>query len=289
MGYTLERRYEIRRYTPAFIIDRCKKCGFMFMNPRLIDEAINGLYGEGYYSGSAEYSYLDERETEAYSMHVWNKRIDRLHEIVPAGNYLDVGSSFGGLMKSASRYYLPHGIELSPHAGGYAKKLFGDRVHIGSLRDHPFPEKYFSVITMVELLEHLPDPAAALRECYRLLDDNGLLMVQTANMEGLQARYYGARYAYFMPGHLSYFSRRNLVMTLRGCGFNPVTVFHPVEFGLLPKLKKSRGCFSSVWDYRAWLRIAAYHGLSKIHCGDFALTSSMVVYARKGSSPTRVS
>lgn len=284
---SLGRRYEIQRYDPPFRIDRCASCGFMFMNPRLRDEAIRDLYGEGYYSGSAEYSYQDERKTEPFSMHVWNRRIERLHDIVPSGNFLDVGSSFGGLMKAASRYYVPHGIELSPYAGEHAKKLFGDRVHIGTLDDHPFPEKYFSVITMVELLEHLPDPASALRECYRLLDANGLLMVQTANMEGLQARYYGDRYAYFMPGHLSYFSRRNLVMALRGCGFDRITIFHPVEFGLIPKLKKSRGSFSSAWDYRAWVRIAAYHWASKIHFRDFALTSSMVVYAHKSHSSAR--
>ena len=286
-GESIRHRYEIRTYTPAFIIDRCISCGFMFMNPRLRDEAINDLYGKEYYSGGAEYSYHDERTTEPYSMEVWNRRIDKLHDIVLSGNFLDVGSSFGGLMKAASRYYVPHGIELSPYAGGHAKELFGDRVHIGTLADHPFPERHFSVIAMVELLEHLPDPVAALKECYRLLDGNGLLMVQTANMDGLQARFYRDRYAYFMPGHLSYFTRRNLVMSLTGCGFDAITVFHPVEFGLLPKLKKSRGSFSSLWDYRAWARIAAYHWLSKIHYRDFALTSSMVVYARKKLPSTR--
>ena len=171
---------------------------------------------------------------------------------VPSGNFLDIGCSFGGLMKAASRYYVPHGIELSPYAGSHAKELFGDRVHIGTLADHTFPERYFSVITMIELLEHLPDPAQALRECYRLLDENGLLVIQTANMDGLQARIYGPGYAYFMPGHISYFSRRNLVMALKGCGFDTIRVFYPVEFGLLPKLKKSRGSFMSIFDYLAW-------------------------------------
>lgn len=281
----IEHRYEIRTYTPPFNISRCARCGFMFMNPRFREGTINDMYGEDYYSGTSEYSYHDERDTEAYAMYVWEKRIECLHERVPAGNFLDVGSSFGGLMKAAARYYLPHGIELSPYAGGHSRKHFGDRVHIGTLDDHPFPERFFSVITMVELLEHLPDPVKALRECYRLLDNNGLLMIQTANMDGLQARLYGRDYAYFMPGHLSYFSRNNLVIALRGCGFDSISVFYPVEFGLLPKLKKSRGSFKSILDYRAWLRISAYHLASKIHLLDFALTSSMVIYAMKGPAP----
>jgi SAM-dependent methyltransferase len=278
---SITRRYTIQQYTPSFNVDRCDACGFMFMNPRFTDRSIMEMYGEGYFSGKSEYAYHDEREIETYAMHVWNSRIERLHGQVAGGNFLDIGCSFGGLMKAASRYYVPHGIELSPFAGSHAKALFGDRVHVGTLADHPFPERHFSVITMVELLEHLPDPSRALRECYRLLDADGLLMIQTANMDGLQARMYGPDYAYFMPGHLSYFSRNNLAMALRGCGFGPSRVFHPVEFGLLPKLKKSRGTFKSPLDYRAWIRISAYHLASKIHCSDFAVTSSMVMYARK--------
>ncbi len=253
----------------------------MFMNPRLSDAAARGLYNEDYYSGRAEYSYHDERAIEESSRMVWDKRISVMRRHVQGGNILDVGSSFGGFLKSASRFYAPHGIEVSSYAGGYSKSVIGGTIHIGTLRDHPFKEAYFSVITMIELLEHLPDPAFALQECYRLLRAGGLLVIQTANMAGLQAKILGKNYAYFMPGHLSYFTKRNLTMALRNCGFTKIKVFYPVEFGLLPKLKKSRYAFTSLMDYRRWLRIAAYHFVSKLRCGDFAATSSMVVYAFK--------
>ncbi|HOT44506.1 MAG TPA: class I SAM-dependent methyltransferase [Spirochaetota bacterium] len=274
-------RYRIDRYTPAFTVDRCGSCGFMFMNPPLDDESIRGLYGEDYYSGRSEYSYYDEREAEKFSAHVWNKRVEVLHRHVPGGNILDVGSSFGGFLKAASRYYNPHGIEVSPYAGGYSRSATVGKIHIGTLADHPFDHDYFSVITMIEVIEHLPDPVSALEECRRLLRKGGLLMIQTANMDGLQARLKGGDYAYFMPGHLSYFSRKNLAGALAGAGFGRTKVFYPVEFGLLPKLKKSRYAFRSARDYRHWLRISAYHLISKVHFGDFAATSSMVMYAFK--------
>jgi len=278
---TIERRYRIDRYNPAFTVDRCASCRFMFMNPPLDDESIRGLYGEDYYTGRAEYSYYDEREAEQFSAHVWNKRAEVLHRHIPGGNLLDVGSSFGGFLKAASKYYAPHGIEMSPYAGGYSRSVAGAKIHIGTLADHPFDRDFFSVITMIEVIEHLPDPVPALAECHRLLRAGGLLMIQTANMDGLQAKIKGAGYAYFMPGHLSYFSRKNLAGALAGAGFGRIKVFYPVEFGLLPKLKKSRYTFRSVRDYRQWLRISAYHFISKVHIGDFAATSSMVMYAFK--------
>ena len=198
------------------------------------------------------------------------------------GNFLDVGAAFGGFMNAASTRYSTYGIEPSEYSGNEARKRFGgDRVHVGTLENHPFESGFFSAITMIEVIEHLADPAGAVRECFRLLRDGGVLVVQTANMAGLQARLQGERYAYFMPGHLSYFTRRNLTGLLADSGFSRIDAYLPVEFGLLPKLLKSRSAFTSIADYRRWLRIAWYHYTSKLRFGDFALTSSMVLYAVK--------
>jgi 2-polyprenyl-3-methyl-5-hydroxy-6-metoxy-1,4-benzoquinol methylase len=280
-GGHIRPRYQITRYNPPFNVDRCGGCGFMFMNPRLMRAVSGEVYNEDYYRGKAEYSYFDERESEKYSRYVWDQRIKVIRRYADSGNFLDVGSSFGGFLKAASSYFRPHGIEISSYAGDYSKKSVAGPIHIGTLEDHPFTLNFFSVITMIELLEHLPDPFRALRECHRLLTDKGLLVIQTANMDGLQAKLRGDTYAYFMPGHLSYFSRSNLCALLSCIGFSKIKVFYPVEFGLIPKLKKSRQAFTSAWDYWRWLRIAAYHYIGMLHCGNFAATSSMVIYAIK--------
>jgi len=277
----ITRKYRIERYALNFNTDICLSCGFIFMNPLFDADTIDNFYSEEYYTGKADYSYIDERNIKKYSAYVWNSRINVIRRYIKSGNFLDVGCSFGGFLEAASRFYTPYGIEMSEFSCGYAKKIFGDRIHCGTLSTHPFRENSFSVITMIELIEHLDDPAYAVRESFKLLDTGGLLLIQTANMDGKQARDLGPDYEYFMPGHLSYFSKRNLILLLKNCGFREVKVFQPVEFGLLPKLLKSRGSFRNLSDYKAWLRIASYHLKSKIHFGDFALTSSMVIYAFK--------
>jgi len=273
--------FTIEKYTPSFGVDRCGSCGFIFMNPRFNDAAVSGFYDEDYYSGGSEYSYHDERKSLKFFSPVWNKRIAIIRKYVKEGNLLDVGCAFGGFLNAAAHYFVPHGIEISPYAAAHAQSILGNTIHMGTLADHPFPHNYFSVITMIELLEHLPDPAAALRESRKLLRRGGLLVVQTANMDGLQARVFGRNYAYFMPGHLSYFTRQSLTMLLQKIGFGKIRVYYPVEFGLMPKLMKSRSDITRLWDYRKWIRIAAYHYASKIHFGNVAATSSMVVYAIK--------
>ncbi len=280
-GTRLEFFREIHSCNPRFKTDHCRECGFIFMNPRLKRSIIKNFYTSDYYAGLAGYSYQDERKAPDHFSHVWDRRIRVIRKYIKEGNFLDVGCSFGGFLKAASKYFVPHGIELSSYAAGHAKSVLGDSVHAGTLADHPFPKEYFSVISMIELLEHLPEPIPALRECYRLLRSQGLLIIQTANMDGMQAKILGAKYGYFLPGHLSYFSKKCLIMALKNIGFRVIKVFYPVEFGLLPKLRKSRYTFKTPWDYRKWLRIAAYHFAGKIHFRDFALTSSMVVYAFK--------
>jgi 2-polyprenyl-3-methyl-5-hydroxy-6-metoxy-1,4-benzoquinol methylase len=277
----IQKYYYIDKYSLPFKVDKCADCGFIFMNPRFNDITICGLYKENYYTGNADYAYYDEREAERYSEYVWEKRLKKIRKYVDAGNFLDIGCAFGGFLKTVSQYYTPYGIELSEYSGDYAKRIFGNTIHTGTLNDHPFNKDFFSVITMIELLEHLSDPVYAVNECYGLLKEKGLFVIQTANMDGLQAKLLRDRYAMFMPGHLSYFTKNNLIHLLEKTGFKIIKAFHPVEFGLLPKLLKSRYQFKSYIDYIKWLRIAYYHYISKIRFGNFAATSSMVLYAFK--------
>jgi len=280
-GLQLSALYKISRFEQEFSLFRCSSCGFIFMNPSFSDAYINSFYGRDYYEGTASYSYVDERRIKKYARYVWDKRIEKLHGYVSGGNLLDVGASFGGFMERAAKYYTPYGIEMSSYSGEKAAELFRGNVHIGNFSSHPFKHDFFSVITMIELLEHLKNPAWALEESCRLLKKGGILVVQTANMDGLQAKIKKDSYGYFLPGHLSYFSKKNLTAALLRSGFDKVKAYIPVDFGLLPKLKKSRGSFNSVLDYRHWLRISAYHALGLLHFGNFCATSSMVLYAFK--------
>lgn len=252
------------------------------MNPPLTKKSELALYDEGYYTGKSDYTYYDERAVEQYAQYVWNARLKTIRKYTTGGNFLDVGCSFGGFLQTASKYYTVYGIEQSQYSGRYAQQRFGkDKIHIGTLFDHPFRQNTFSVITMIEVLEHIRKPFEALKECYELCNENGLLIIQTANMDGMQAKLQKDTYGYFLPGHFSYFTKQNLTQTLKQIGFKNVKVFQPVDFGLLPKLLKSRMNFKSIKDYKNWLRIASYHFMSKIHAGNFALTSSMVIYAIK--------
>ncbi|MCX7821613.1 MAG: class I SAM-dependent methyltransferase [Brevinematales bacterium] len=281
----INEKYVINNFNQPIKIFECENCGFMFQEVE--KNLAYKFYTEDYYSNKQEYSYLDERKKENFSRYVWEKRVKILKNLektkVLDKNFLDVGCSFGGLLQVAKENgFNPYGIEVSDYSGGYAKKRFGsDKIFIGSVEDIDLPDNFFSVITMVEVVEHIFDPKIALVKLYNSLLEGGIILIQTANMAGLQAKIFGKNYHYYLPGHLSYFTHKNLKKILKDVGFKWVKIYGGVEFGLLPKLLKSRGDFSSFKDYLKWIRISFYHFMSKLRIGGLFFTSSMVVIARK--------
>ncbi len=280
--------YRIKTAKPEFKVSKCSNCGLIFQNPRFSDAEINDFYKEEYYTGSADFSYIDERVNFKHSSYVWDKRIKKLKKYLKtepnnSPRFLDIGCSFGGLLQRAQNFgFEPYGIDISDYSVTYAREKLGlNNVVCGEFNPDMYTENFFDIITMVEVIEHVKNPEKIIKGIYKVLKPGGIVLLQTANMDGVQAKKGGSEYHYFLPGHLFYFSKTTLLEYLKKAGFSDSKVFHGVDFGLLPKLRKSTGSFKNWYDYFKWLRISYYHLKSQVHLGNFALTSSMVIYGFK--------
>lgn len=278
--------FRITRTVPHFTVSRCAACGHLYMDPPPARAALEKMYGREYYAGTAAYSYTDERKNPRGFQAVARARISKLLALLRTSTgsgraFLDIGCSFGSLLDAArAAGCRTTGLDISPYALAHVRKQ-GHRAIKGVPETARLGKELYDIVTMVEVIEHLGDPAAALHRIRNALKPGGVLLVQTANMEGRQAVRAGADYHYFLPGHLQYFSRRRLTALLDECGFADIRCHYPCEFGLLPKLRKSRGEFKKAADYLRWIPIILYHLKSKIHCGNWALTSGMVLTARR--------
>ena len=275
---TFEFLYSIDRFSPSFDILRCRNCGLERRAAFPAD--VSEFYDADYYEGRAEYSYRDERKKTRYDDYVFRARLKNIARFTaPPADFLDVGCAFGSFVAAAGRAgYRARGLDVSPYAVEEGRSR-GLDLRRGELSPGVYPPGSFDVATLIEVLEHLPDPETALGTLAEILRPGGLLVLQTANYAGLQARRAGADYHYYLPGHLFYYSAANLRALLARHGFTRAILYRPVDFGLLPKLLKSRGDFQTPLDYLRWARIAWYHMKGKIAWRDFALTSSMVLYA----------
>lgn len=143
----LRKKFTIKNFDVNFDIMECMECGFQFRD--ISENEAYDFYNEGYYNGSASFSYIDERKIEEASRNIWKKRIailkskDKSRDKVK--NFLDIGCSFGGLLQTAGEAgYVPYGMEISKYSGKYAQERFGSgSVWIGNIENLELPGSFF--------------------------------------------------------------------------------------------------------------------------------------------------
>lgn len=271
-----------------FSIFICNNCGFQFRYPLPTPEETEAMYDQGYYEGTSEYTYEDERKALKFYDKVWRSRLRNLQKYLGTHShppvFLDVGCSFGGFAESASRQgFKSFGVEISDYAREQAKE-FSPHVQVfKSLKDTGLTTASVDIITLVEVIEHMADPLQLIAELVDLLKPGGILMIQTANMASEQAEKAGKDYHYYLPGHYSYFSRQHFFNIAKELYLSEVKVFQPVDFSLRAKLGKIRKDYphlNTAYLKRAW-NTTKYHYISYLHWGNYARTASMVVYLIK--------
>ena len=141
---------------------RCRQCGFQFFNPRL---AGSSEFYEQIAAGGDDYYAPDRPENERNARYALKRGFR---------NILDVGCGTGFALDAAKALGLEtFGIELNRRAGGIAAGR-GHRVFPVLLEEmEPAWEGKFDMISLNQLLEHVPEPVTLIRQCRRFLSSDG--------------------------------------------------------------------------------------------------------------------
>jgi SAM-dependent methyltransferase len=107
---------------------------------------------------------------------VLERTIQRL--ALPAGaRILDAGCGSGRNMVDLARHGTVTGIEFSPPSVALARERDRGAVIEGSVLDMPFDDDAFDLTLSLDVIEHLQDDVAALRELRRVTKPGGVLLV----------------------------------------------------------------------------------------------------------------
>jgi len=163
---------------------------------------------------------------------------------VGVGRLLEVGAGRGGFVRNALRRgWATSATEVSL-SGLEELRRTEATVFAGDVTEAGYPGAHFDLVVSLEVLEHLPDPMAHLREFLRITRPGGLLLLTTPNFRGLSGRWLGLRWRVVTPEHLGYFSPPTLTGALREAGYQRIQV-------------RSRSLDISTW--RSSLRSATPH------------------------------
>lgn len=215
---------------------RSPKCGLLFVWPYLAGPPQE-IYQAGYFEGGAEvFGYVDYDLEKASLDGLFAKTLARLESILGSkGDLLDVGAATGYFVgRALTAGWRASGIDVSAHGVSVAlsKSL---RVERSTLEEYSAPAGSLDVITMWDVLEHLPDPISALRKCQTLLRDGGALVINTPDGRSLWARLFGTRWHSLVPPeHIFIFNRDALNIVLRNSGFEVIEATNPVKKFTLP-------------------------------------------------------
>ncbi|MGI8542196.1 MAG: class I SAM-dependent methyltransferase [Aridibacter sp.] len=89
---------------------------------------------------------------------------------------LDVGCGTGANLEMLKNFGEAEGVDVSDEALEFCRKK-GLKVHKGLAEELPFEDETFDVVTALDVVEHLDDDIAGLREMFRVLKKGGKTLI----------------------------------------------------------------------------------------------------------------
>jgi 2-polyprenyl-3-methyl-5-hydroxy-6-metoxy-1,4-benzoquinol methylase len=223
--------------------------GFLQIHPTPTPDEITRYYSAEFYSG--DYKQLNDSslEIQARDRDFYDAQradvCDRLEDLLgplTGLTLLDVGCGWGdALAYFSKRGFSCAGFDPAPEAVNHAQSRSLEVVVAGVERMDVFAPRRFDVVTLLNVLEHLADPVAVVRQIREdVLTPGGVLVVDVPNEFNALQR--AARSVLDLdewwvapPAHLNYFSGSTLRAMLEGEGFDvPIAkASFPMEIFLL--------------------------------------------------------
>lgn len=152
----------------------------------------------------------------------------RLHDILklkkPHSTLLDVGCGMGTFVQYArSQGFLVCATDKARGCIGYLRKI-GIPAYSTILG---IPNHTFDVITLFDVIEHVPNPTSFLSDIRRKLKKNGVLVVTTPNVKGISSRVIPSlltRPTTRYSEHMTLFSPTSLMKLMKRSGFKPLSL-----------------------------------------------------------------
>lgn len=192
----------------------CSSCGHVFTEGHYTPAACEIIFSATHANQKVGSDIEGQRKVSA-------RIVERVARFAPAGDWLDVGVGNGSLLFTAAEWgFRAVGTDLRSENVALLHKL-GFEAYCKDIDEMDAGDR-FSVVSMADVLEHMPYPKRALAAVHKLMKRGGALFVSMPNMDTIVWRTLDASGANPYWGELEHyhnFTRARLVQLLESQGF----------------------------------------------------------------------
>jgi 2-polyprenyl-3-methyl-5-hydroxy-6-metoxy-1,4-benzoquinol methylase len=205
---------------------RCTECGLGSATKRGFDPKT--YYTADFFNGNTEGGYPDYITSEKVLRAEFRTILDHVRQIVPSGTLIEIGAAYGFFLLEAKTQYEVHGVEIADDAAEFARAR-GLDVRTGGLTRSILEEiGSIDLVVMLDVIEHLEDPKAALELCSEFLRPGGAVILTTPDFGSALARITGKSWRNMTPPqHLWYFTRDSITRIAAAAGLEVDQIGHP--------------------------------------------------------------
>jgi len=208
----------------------CNDCKMIYENPRYPEAVI--IAG---YMSSDEAGHDSQRPMRIASFYNALKA-NKANLPKPGAKVLDIGTAGGAYLEAATKFgYEAWGMEPSQMLVAEGKKR-GLKIEQGTIDSHKFQPGTFDLVSLWDVLEHVVDAKACLRECRRLLKPDGVLLLNYPDIGTGMAKAAGKKFWWILSVHIHHFDHKSVVNICEKTGFNVISqkpYWQTLEFGYL--------------------------------------------------------
>lgn len=207
---------------------QCSACGLGRAEASQTGFDPERYYTGDYFTGGQRDGYANYRDTEPVLRREFARTVEFIRKRRPGGRLLEIGCAYGFFLQEAAPFYDIQGIEISEDAAGFCRQR-ALPVLTGIADDATFAKLgRFDVIVLLDVIEHLPDPAGTLALCHRHLEDGGVVVLTTGDFASLYARASGQNWRLMTPPqHLWYFTPKSIAGLSASAGLRAERCDHP--------------------------------------------------------------
>lgn len=152
----------------------------IYTNPRPIDAEQNYFGDEKVFYEEARLIFKGKKKHHRDRNYEYE--LKKIKRFMPKGKLLDIGTNMGFFLRKARDFgFITEGVEPSPSLSKIARDEWGLTIHTALLEQAKLPESSYDIITLIDVLEHITNPQEMLQACYKLINDDGMVVVKVPN------------------------------------------------------------------------------------------------------------